>query len=77
MKEFYIIPAIDEQIPEPSIVLVNAVPNLPNITVGEQMIQFIGPDDYITLGTLLWSTGMNPSLAPDSNPPHRFAGWRT
>jgi hypothetical protein len=75
MKEVYVIPEIDEIIPEPCIVLSNAVTGLPDIEVGDQMLQFLAPDDYDTAGVLLWETGMDESLAPDSSPPHRFAGW--
>lgn len=77
MKEVYVIPAVDEIVPEPCIVLVNEVPGLSNISVGDQMLQFIAPDEYSTAGTLLWETGMDEALAPDSSPPHRFAGWRS
>ena len=77
MKEVYVIPAIDEKVPEPCIALVNAVPGLANIQIGDQMLQFIAPDEYSTAGTLIWETGMDPALAPDSSPPHRFAGWRS
>ena len=77
MKEVYVIPAVDEIVPEPCIALINAVSGLANIQVGDQMLQFIAPDKYSTAGTLLWETGMNAALAPDSSPPHRFAGWRT
>ena len=77
MKEVYVIPAVDEKVPEPCIALINAVPGLANIQVGDQMLQFLAPDEYSTAGTLIWKTGMNPALAPDSSPPHRFAGWRT
>ena len=77
MKEVYVIPAVDEKVPEPCIALINAVPGLANIQVGDQMLQFIATDEYSTAGTLLWETGMDEALAPDSSPPHRFAGWRT
>ena len=77
MKEVYVIPAVDEIVPEPWIALVNEVPGLANIVVGDQMLQFIAPDEYSTAGTLLWETGMDEALAPDSSPPHRFAGWRS
>lgn len=77
MKEVYVIPAVDEKVPEPCIALINAVPGLASIAVGDQMLQFIAPDEYSTAGTLNWETGMNEALAPDSSPPHRFAGWRT
>lgn len=30
-----------------------------------------------TAGTLIWETEMDEALAPDSSPPHRFAGWRS
>jgi len=77
MKEVYVIPAVDEIVPEPCIALVNEVPGLANISVGDQMLQFIAPDEYSTAGTLLWEIGMDEALAPDSSPPHRFAGWRS
>jgi len=77
MKEVYVIPAVDEKVPEPCITLINAVPGLANIQVGDQMLQFIAPDEYSTAGILIWETGMDPALAPDSSPPHRFAGWRS
>ena len=77
MKEVYVIPAVDEIVPEPCIALINSVPGLANIAVGDQMLQFIAPDEYSTAGTLIWETGMDPALAPDSSPPHRFAGWRS
>jgi len=77
MKEVYVIPAVDEKVPEPCIALINAVPGLANIQVGDQMLQFIATDEYSTAGTLLWETGMDEALAPDSSPPHRFAGWRS
>ena len=77
MKEVYVIPAVDEIVPEPCIALVNEVPGLVNISVGDQMLQFIASDEYSTAGTLLWETGMDEALAPDSSPPHRFAGWRS
>jgi len=77
MKEVYVIPAVDEKVPEPCIALINAVPGLANIQVGDQMLQFIASDEYSTAGTLIWETGMDEALAPDSSPPHRFAGWRT
>ena len=69
-KEVYIIPDVDEEVPEPCILLVNAA-------TGDQMLHAIVPDEYSTKGTLLWETGMAEGLAPDSNPPHRYAGWRT
>ena len=77
MKEVYVIPAVDEIVPEPCIALINAVPGLANISVGDQMLQFIASDEYSTAGTLIWETGMSVALAPDSSPPHRFAGWRS
>lgn len=77
MKEVYVIPAVGEKVPEPCIALINAVPGLANIQVGDQMLQFIAPDEYSTAGTLIWETGMDEALAPDSSPAHRFAGWRT
>lgn len=77
MKEVYVIPDVDEKVPEPCIALINAVPGLANIQVGDQMLQFIALDEYSTAGTLIWETGMDEALAPDSSPPHRFAGWRT
>jgi len=77
MKEVYVIPAVDEKVPEPCIALINAVPGLANIQVGDQMLQFIAPDEYFTVGTLIWETGMDEAIAPDSSPPHRFAGWRS
>ena len=77
MKEVYVIPTVDEIVPEPCIALINAKSGLANIAVGDQMLQFIAQDDYDTAGTLLWETGMNEDLAPDSSPPHRFAGWRS
>ncbi len=77
MKEVYVIPAVDEIVPEPCIALINAVPGLANIQVGDQMLQFLAPDEYSTAGALIWETGMGEALAPDSSPPHRFAGWRT
>lgn len=77
MKEVYVIPDVDEIVPEPCIALINAVPGLANIQVGDQMLQFLAPDEYSTAGTLIWETGMNEALAPDSSPPHRFAGRRT
>lgn len=77
MKEVYVIPAVDEIVPEPWKLLVNEVPGLSNISVGDQMLQFIAPDEYSTAGTLLWETGMDEALAPDSSPPHRFAGWQS
>ena len=77
MKEVYVIPAVDEIVPEPCIALINAVPGLANISVGDQMLQFIASDEYSTAGTLIWETGMSTELAPDSSPPHRFAGWRS
>ncbi len=77
MKEVYVIPAVDERVPEPCIALINAVPGLASIAVGDQMLQFLAQDEYSTAGNLLWETGMDPALAPDSSPPHRFAGWRT
>ena len=77
MKEVYVIPAVDEKVPEPCIALINAVPGLANIQVGDQMLQFLASDEYSTAGTLLWETGMDEALAPDSSPPHRFAGWRS
>ena len=77
MKEVYVIPAVDEIVPEPCIALVNEVPGLAKISVGDQMLQFIAPDEYSTAGTLIWETGMDEALAPDSSPPHRFAGWRS
>ena len=77
MNEVYVIPDVDEIVPEPCIALINAVPGLASIAVGDQMLQFIAPDEYSTAGTLIWETGMNEALAPDSSPPHRFAGWRT
>ena len=69
-KEVYIIPDIDEEVPEPCILLVNAA-------TGDQMLHAIVPVSYSTKGTLLWETGMDSKLAPDSNPPHRYAGWRS
>lgn len=75
MKEVYVIPAVDEVVPEPCIALINAVPGLANIQVGDQMLQFLATDEYSTAGTLIWETGMDEALAPDSSPPHRFAGW--
>ena len=77
MKEVYVIPAVDEIVPEPCIALINAVPGLANISVGDQMLQFIASDEYSTAGTLIWETGMSTELAPDSFPMHRFAGWRS
>ncbi len=77
MKEVYVIPAVDEIVPEPCIALINAVPGLANISVGDQMLHFLASDEYSTAGTLLWETGMNVNLTPDSSPPHRYAGWRT
>ncbi len=77
MKEVYVIPAVDDIVPEPCIALINEVPGLVNISVGDQMLQFIAPDEYSTAGTLIWETGMDEALAPDSSPPHRFAGWRS
>lgn len=77
MKEVYAIPAVDEIVPEPCIALINAVPGIANVGVGDQMLQFIAQDDYSTAGTLIWETGMSEALAPDSSPPHRFAGWRS
>ena len=77
MKEVYVIPAVDEKVPEPCIALINAVPGLASIAVGDQMLQFIASDEYSTAGTLIWETGMDEALAPDSSPPHRFAGWRS
>jgi len=77
MKEVYVIPAVDERVPEPCIALINAVPGLASIAVGDQMLQFLAQDEYSTARNLLWETGMDPALAPDSSPPHRFAGWRT
>lgn len=75
MKEVYVIPAVDEIVPEPCIALINAVPGLANISVGDQMLQFIASDEYSTAGTLIWETGMSTELAPNSSPPHHFAGW--
>jgi len=69
-KEVYIIPAVDEEIPENSILLIDS-------TTGNQMIHAIVPIDYKTGGDLLWETGMDSKSAPDSDPPNRFAGWRT
>jgi hypothetical protein len=69
-KEVYIIPDIDEEVLEPSELLVNAA-------TGDQMLHAIVPLSYSTKGTLLWETGMDEGLVPDSDPPHRFAGWRT
>lgn len=69
-KDVYVIPAIDEVFPAPSELLVDAV-------TGNQMLHAIVPVDYATKGTLLWETGVDEKLAPDSNPPHRFAGWRS
>ncbi len=77
MKEVYVIPAVDELIPEPWTLLVNQIPELVNISVGDQMLHFLASDEYSTAGTLLWETGMNVNLTPDSSPPHRYAGWRT
>ena len=77
MKEVCVIPDVDERVPEPCIALINAVPGLANIQVGDQMLQFIAPDEYSTAGTLIWEIGMDEALAPDSSPSHRFAGWRT
>jgi len=76
MKEVYVIPAVDEKVPEPCIALINTVPGLANIQVGDQMLQFLAQDEYSSAGTLIWETGMDEALAPDSSPPHRFAGWR-
>ena len=69
-KEVYIVPDIDEEVPEPCILLVNTA-------TGDQRLHAIVPVSYTTKGTLLWETGVDEKLAPDSNPPHRFAGWRT
>lgn len=77
MKEVYAIPAVDEIVPEPWKLLINEVPGLANISVGDQMLHFIASDEYSTAGILLWETGMDEALAPESFPPHRFAGWRT
>ena len=46
-KEVYVIPAIDEEVPENSILLIDAA-------TGNQMIHAIVPIDYTTDGTLLW-----------------------
>lgn len=77
MKEVYVIPAVNEIVPEQCIALINAVPGLANISVGDQMLQLITPDEYSTAGTLIWETGMSTEFAPDSFPRHRFAGWRS
>lgn len=69
-KEVYIVPGIDEEIPDNSILLINQ-------STGNQMVHAIVPIYYTTDGTLLWETGMDPESAPDSYPPNRFAGWRT
>lgn len=67
-KEIYIIPGIDEEVPENSILLIR------NDTQ-EEMLHVIVPSDYITDGTILWETGMDTKLIPNSKPPHQFAGW--
>lgn len=67
-KEIYFIPDVDEEIPENSILLIDN-------TTHEEVLHAIVPIDYTTGGTIFWETGMDKSLIPNSNPPHRFAGW--
>lgn len=73
-KEIICIPADGEEFPSQSVVLTNTVAGL-SIPVGDQYIHAIVDAEFQTLGTLLWETGMERSLAPESNPKHRFAGW--
>ena len=74
-KEIICIPADGEEFPAQSIVLTNAAPGL-SIPVGDQYIHAIVDEGFQTQGTLLWETGMSESLAPESSPKHRYAGWR-
>lgn len=73
-KEIICIPADGEEFPNQSVVLTNTVAGLA-IPVGDQYIHAIVDEEFQTLGILLWETGMNRSLAPESTPKHRFAGW--
>ena len=74
-KEIICIPADGEEFLDSSIVLTNTVAGL-SIPVGDQYIHAIVDDAFQTQGTLLWETGMSESLAPESSPKHRYAGWR-
>lgn len=74
-KEIICIPADGEEFPAQSIVLINTVAGLA-IPVGDQYIHAIVDGEFGTQGTLLWETGMSESLAPESSPKHRYAGWR-
>ncbi len=76
MKEIYYIPGDGELIPAGSIPLINAVSGVTGIGVGDQMLHSIVEDDFDTAGTVIWEDGMDEALAPDSNPPNRFAGIR-
>lgn len=73
-KEIICIPADGEEFPSQSVVLTNTVAGL-SIPVGDQYIHAIVDAEFQTQGTLLWGTGMERSLTPESNPKHRFAGW--
>lgn len=73
-KEIICIPADGEEFLDQSVVLTNTVAGL-SIPVGDQYIHAIVDDGFQTQGTLLWETGMARSLAPESTPKHRFAGW--
>lgn len=67
-KEIYVIPGIDEEVPENSILLISDDTKV-------EILHSIVQDDYKTAGTILWETGMNTNLIPNSKPPHKFAGW--
>ncbi len=73
-KEIICIPADGEEFPSQSVVLTNTVAGL-SIPVGDQYIHAIVDAEFQTQETLLWETGMERSLTPESNPKHRFAGW--
>lgn len=73
-KELMCIPADGEEFPEPAVILENAKSGLV-ISVGEQYVHSLVPQDFVPRGTLLWETGMDQALSPEASPPHRFAGW--
>jgi hypothetical protein len=73
-KEIVCIPTDGEEFLNQSVVLTNTVVGLA-IPVGNQYIHAIVDYGFQTQGTLLWETGMERSLAPESTPKHRFAGW--
>jgi hypothetical protein len=77
MKEIYYIPGENELIPAGAIPLINAVSGITGIGVGEQMLHVLVEDDFDTAGTMIWETGKDEALAPDSSSLHRFAGWRS